>query len=79
MKLNDVKTNLLKKNVDFFEKYACDNINDSIRSSRFPNKLKQAGILPAHKKRQSFLRKIIKLPVSSQIFLTFRKGAHTIK
>ena len=79
MKLNDVKTNLLKKNVDFFEKYTCDKINDSIRSSKFPNKLRQAGILPAHKKCQSFLNKIIKLPVSSQIFLTFRKGAHTIK
>ena len=39
---DDVKTNLLKKNVDFFAKYACDDINDSVRSSKFPNELKQS-------------------------------------
>ena len=50
-KKDDIKTNLLKKNVDFFVKYTCDNINDSIRSSKFPNQLKQADIVPAHKKR----------------------------
>ena len=47
---DDIKTNLLKKNVDFFAKYTCDDINDSICSSKFPNELKQAGIVPAHKK-----------------------------
>ena len=76
---DDIKTNLLKKNVDFFEKYTCDDINDSIRSSKFPNKLKQADIVPVHKKSQSFLRKIIDLSVSSQMFLRFMKGACTIK
>ena len=29
---DDIKTNLLKKNVDFFAKYTCDDINNSIRS-----------------------------------------------
>ena len=29
---DDIKTNILKKNIDFFAKYTCDNINDSIRS-----------------------------------------------
>ena len=48
---DDVKTNLLKKNVDFFAKYACDDINDSVRSSKFPNELKQADISHAHKKK----------------------------
>ena len=76
---DDIKTNLLKKNVDFFAKYTCDDINDSIRSSKFPNELKQADIVPAHKKSQSFLRKIIDLSVSSQMFLRFMKGAYTIK
>ena len=76
---DDINTNLLKKNVDFFAKYTGDDINDSIRSSKFPNELKQAEILPAHKKRQSFLRKIIDLSVSSQMFLRFMKGACTIK
>ena len=76
---DDIKTNLLKKNVDFFAKYTCDDINDSIRSSKFPNELKQADIVPAHKKSQSFLRKIIDLSVSSQMFLRFMKGTCTIK
>ena len=76
---DDIKTNLLKKNVDFFAKYTCDDINDSICSSKFPNDLKQADIVPAHKKSQSFLRKTIDLPVSFQMFLRFMKGACTIK
>ena len=76
---DDIKTNLLNKNVDFFEKYTCDDINDSIRSSKLPNELKLADIVPAHKKNQSFLRKIIDLSVSSQMFLRFMKGACTIK
>ena len=76
---DDIKTNLLKKNIDFFAKYTCDDINDSIRSSKFPNELKQADIVPAHKKGQSFLRKIIDLLVFSQMFLRFMKDAYTIK
>ena len=45
---NDIKTNQLKKNKDFFAKYTCDDINNSIRSSKFPNEVKQADIVPAH-------------------------------
>ena len=73
-----MKTNLLKKNVDLFAKCTCDDINDLIRSSKFLNELKQADIVPAHKS-QSFLRKIIDLSVSSQMFLKFMKGACTTK
>ena len=76
---DDIKTSLLKKNVDFFTKYTCDDINDSICSSKFPNELKQVDIVPTHKKSQSFLRKIIDLSVSSQMFLRFMEGACTIK
>ena len=76
---DDIKTNLLKKNVVFFAKYKCDNINDSIRSSKFPKELKLVDIVLTHKKSQSFLRKIIDLSVSSQMFLRFMKGACTIK
>ena len=75
---DNMKTNLLKKNVDLFAKCTCDDINDLIRSSKFLNELKQADIVPAHKS-QSFLRKIIDLSVSSQMFLRFMKGACTIK
>ena len=76
---DDIKTNLLKKNVDLFEKYTCDYINGSIRSSKFHNELKQAGIVPAYKKSQGFVKKIIDLSVSSQMFIRFMKGACTIK
>ena len=38
---DDIKTNPLKKNVNSFAKYTCDDINNSIRSSKFPNELKQ--------------------------------------
>ena len=50
---DDIKTNLLKKNVDFFAKYTCDDINNSIRSSKLPSKLKQADV-PAQKKVKAF-------------------------
>ena len=76
---DDIKNNLLKKNADFFKKNKCDDINDSIRSSKFPNELKEADIVPAHKKSQSFLRKMIDPLVFSQMFLRFMKGAYTIK
>ena len=45
---NDIEANILKKNADFFAKYTCDDINDSIRFSKFPNEVKQADIVPAH-------------------------------
>ena len=37
---DDIKTNILKKNADFFARYTCDDINDSIQFSKFPNELK---------------------------------------
>ena len=71
-KKNDIKTNLLKKNINFFAKYTCDDINDSIRSSKFPNELKQADIVPAHKKKSKLskenYRPISILPNVSKIY-----------
>ena len=43
-----------QKNVDFFANYTCDNINDSIHSSKFPNELKQADIVRYIKKIKAF-------------------------
>ena len=63
-----MKTNLLEKNVDFFAKYTCDDINDSIRSSKFSNELKQADNLPAHKKVKKNYRPISMLPNVSKIY-----------
>ena len=58
----------------FFAKYTCHNINNSICFQNFPmNWNKQTSYL--HKKSQSFLRKIINLPVFFGMFLRFMKGA----
>lgn len=45
-----IKTNLLRKNTDFFAKYTRDDCNASICSSKFPNEVKHADIVPAYKK-----------------------------
>ena len=75
----DIKTNLLKKNVDFLAKYTFDDIDYSIRFLKYSYELKQADIVSTHKTSQNFQRKIIDLSVSSQMFLRFTKGAYTIK
>ena len=51
---SDTSTNIHKKNCAFFAKYICDDINTSIRSSKFHNELKEADIVPAHKKKSKF-------------------------
>ena len=42
------------KNAAFFAKYICDDINTLIRSSKFHNELKEADIVPVHKKKSKF-------------------------
>ena len=49
------------ENGGFFPKYTFDDINHSIRLSKFPKNLKQAEIIPAHQTSQSFLKKVIDL------------------
>ena len=48
---SDTNTNILRKNEAFLAKYTCDDINSSIRSSKFHNELKEADIVPVHKKK----------------------------
>ena len=36
---DDIKTNLLKKDIESFAKYTCGKISDSIHSSKFPKEL----------------------------------------
>ena len=60
-KKDTIKTIILTENGDFFAKYTFDDINHSIRLSKFPKELKQAEIIPPHKTSQSFLRKVIDL------------------
>ena len=66
---DDIKKNLLKKNIDFFAKYTCDDINDSIQSSKFPH---EPDIVPAHKKESKLskenYRPISILPNVSKIY-----------
>ena len=38
---NDIKINLLRKNAEFFAKYTCSDINDSICCSEILNELKK--------------------------------------
>ena len=46
-----------------FARYLCDDINASIRSSKFHNELKEADIVPVHKKK-SKLSKVNYRPIS---------------
>ena len=48
---SDMNTNIIRKNAAFFAKYTRDDINASIRSSKFHNELKEADIVPVHKKK----------------------------
>ena len=75
----NIKTNLLKKNVDFLAKYTFDDIDDSIQFLKYAYELKQADIVSTYKTGQNFQSRIIDLSVFSQMFLRFTKGAYTIK
>ena len=76
---DDIKTSLLRKNTDFFAKYGRDDINTSIRSSKFTNEFKMQTLYKHIKRCQSYLRKIIDLSAFSQTFLRFMKDVYTIK
>ena len=58
-----MNTNIIRKNAVFLAKYMCDDINASIRSSNFHNELKEADIVPVHKKK-SKLSKENQRPIS---------------
>ena len=67
-----MSTKVLKQNAAFFEKYSCDDINASIRSSKFHNELKEADIVPVHKKKSKLskenYRPISILPNISKVY-----------
>ena len=58
-----MNTSIIRKNAAFFAKYTCDDINASIRSSKFHKELKKADIAPVHKKK-SELSKVNYRPIS---------------
>ena len=46
-----MNTKIIRRNAAFFAKYTCTDINASIRSPKFHNELKEADIVPVHKKK----------------------------
>ena len=69
---SDMNTKVLKQNAAFFAKYSCDDINPSIRSSKFHNELKEADVVPVHKKKSKLskenYRPISILPNISKVY-----------
>ena len=67
-----MNTNIIRKNAAFFAKYICNDINASIRSSNFHNELKEADIVPVHKKKSKLskenYRPISILPNMSKVY-----------
>ena len=45
---SDMNANITRKNVAFFAKYTCDDMNASICFSKFHNELKEADMIPVH-------------------------------
>ena len=52
----DVPTKVLKQNSEYFAEYFFRNINYCIRKSVFPHELKQADVIPVHKKKSKNLK-----------------------
>ena len=69
---SDMSTKVLTQNAAFFAKYSCDHINASICSSKFHNELKEADIVPVHKKKSKLskenYRPISILPNISKVY-----------
>ena len=70
-----MNTTILKKNHSFFAEYICNDINASILNPKFHNELKEADIIPAHKKKSKLskenYRPISILPNISKVYERF--------
>ena len=68
----DMNTTILKENDYFFAEYICNDINASILNPKSHNELKEADIIPAHKKKSKFskenYRPISILPNISKVY-----------
>ena len=71
-----MNTNIIRKNAAFFAKYTCDDINASMRSSKFHNELKERDIATLHKKKSKLSKKIMCLLVFFQISPRFIKDTY---
>ena len=68
----DICTSIFKTNADFFASYLCNDINAFISSLTYPNQLKEADIIPAHKRKSKLskenYRTISILPNISKVY-----------
>ena len=68
----DIHTNILKQNSDFFAFHVQKDINASISTSKFPNDLKEADVIPVYKKKSKLskenYRPISILPNISKVY-----------
>ena len=67
------------KNAAFFARYICHDIYALIRSSKFHNELKEADIVPLHKKQSKFSKENNRPKVFSHIFSKFTEDAYINK
>ena len=75
----DIHTNTLKQNSDFFALHVQKDINASISTSKFPDDLKEADVIPVYKKKSKLSKENYRptsiLPNISEVY----KGACMIK
>ena len=50
--MNDIPTNVIKKNKDIFANFITDHFNYRIAYGEFPDELKHADVIPVHKKNE---------------------------
>ena len=55
----DTHTNISKQNSDFFAFHGQQDINASISTSKFPNDLKEAVVIPVYEKKSKLSKKTI--------------------
>ena len=65
-------TKIIKLNIDLFSSFICQHFNYCISKSEFPNELKHADVIPAHKKKnkcdKTNYRPVSILPNISKIY-----------
>ena len=63
----------IRKNAAFFAKYSCNDISVSVRSSRFHYELKEANIVPVHKKVKIIYRSYRPISILPNIFKVYER------
>ena len=69
---SDIPTKIIKLNIDLFSSFICQNFHYCISTGKFPNKLKDADVIPFHKKKdksdKTNYRPVSILPNISKIY-----------